>query len=287
MNRYAFATIALAAGAVAFSTSAAEAQLAHRYTFNDDTGNDSVGTSNGTLLANGTITGGQLVTTGTAAMTTGLSLPASTVAGLNGSFSIQQFYTSTAPQADFAVGSSFSDRGAVNGTDNPTGQANFLIFQPRRGGLPNPSSFAATGPNIAQHNFLGATVDAAGTTYDVLFSYDAVSGNGSYYINGVLASDVNGVTSTFAIPGFDLSTKGARIGINGNGPFADAGFNGSTDDFRIYGQSVDATQAAALFALGAGASNAAINAAVTVVPEPTALGLLGVAGLGLLRRRRA
>ena len=283
MNRYALATLALAAGAVAFSTSAAQAQLAHRYSFDSD-GSDSVGTSDGTLLANGTITGGQLVTTGTAAMTTGLSLPAGAVAGINGSFSIQQFYTSTAPQANFAVGSSFSDRGAVNGTDDPSGQTNFLIFQPRRGDGGNPSSFAAVGPNFGQHNFLGATADAAGATYDVVFSYDAVSGNGNYYINGVLATDANGAPSTFAIPGFDLSTKNAQIGINGNGPFPDPGLNGSTDDFRIFTNALSAGQVSALDGLGAGTSNAAINA---VVPEPTTLGLLGVAGLGLLRRRRA
>ena len=273
MNRYALATLALAAGAVAFSTSAAQAQLAHRYSFDTD-GSDSVGTADGTLLANGTITGGQLVTTGTAAMTTGLSLPAGAVAGINGSFSIQQFYTSTALQANFAVGSSFSD-----GTTT-----NFLIFQPRRGDEGNPSSFAATGPNIMQHNFLGATADAAGVTYDVVFTYDAGSGNGNYYINGVLATDANGVASTFAIPGFDLSTKNAQIGINGNGPFPDPGLNGSTDDFRIFTNALSADQVATLDGLGAGASNAAVNA---VVPEPATLGLLGVAGLGLLRRRRA
>ena len=290
MSRTTFATLALAAGTVFVATSASQADLVHRYDLNGN-GNDSVGTSDGTALANGTFTATGFVTDGiTTSGTSGLSLPSSAVAGLNGSFTIQQFYTSAAPQGNFAVGSSFSDRGAITPADpnatppvlaNPSGTTNFLIYQPHRGDAGNPSSFAATGPNIAQHNFLGATNDAAGTTYDVLFTYDAGSGNASYYVDGVLSADPS---ATFSIAGFDLSTKNAQIGINGNGPFLnDPSLNGTTDEFRIFNNSVTAAQAATLNSLGANASTAAINAAV---PEPVSLGLLGLGGLGLLTRRR-
>ena len=53
--------------------------LVHRYSFNDGTANDSVGSANGTLVGNATISGGQLVlpnTTSAAPATDYLQLPA-------------------------------------------------------------------------------------------------------------------------------------------------------------------------------------------------------------------
>ena len=294
MSRNTFATLALAAGTVFVATSASQAQsLAHRYSFNvDGQAEDSVGTANGTLLG-GTIASGNLTTDGTNGQNIGVSLPAAAVAGLNSSFSIQQFLSVTVNQPDFAVGASFSDRGAISPGDptttpptapNPTGTTNFVIFQPSRGGGANPSSFAVAGPNVggsgmqAQINVLGDRITAANSPADVVFSYDASTSTGSYYINGVLANSAN-------VGALDLSLKGAKIGINGNGPFVnDAGLNGSTNDFRIFAGALSQAQVSSLDALGANPSNTSI--ATALVPEPASLGLLGLGGLGLLTRRR-
>ena len=237
MTRNTFATLALAAGTVFAATSASQAVLVHRYNLNGNA-NDSVGTSNGTLLGNGTFSATGLVTTGTNSATTGVLLPASTVAGITGSFTIQQFYTTSAAQGNFAVGSSFSDRNNASNPVDPTGTTNFVIFQPRRGDAGNPSSFAVIGPQTGgQKNSLGATADTPGTVYNALYSYDAGAQTGSYYLNGVLQG-------TPLSLGLNLSTKNGLIGINGSGPFVnDPGLNGTTDDFRIFNNSVTAAQA--------------------------------------------
>ena len=52
----------LLAGMAMLFAGSAEAALTHRYSFNDGTANDSVGTAHGTLIGtNGSIAGGQLV----------------------------------------------------------------------------------------------------------------------------------------------------------------------------------------------------------------------------------
>ena len=276
MTRTTFATIALAAGAVFATASVSHAQLAHRYSF-DNGATDSVGTADGTLLG-GTISGGSL-TTGSATtgagngQTNGVSLPAGAVAGLNGSFTIQSFIQPLGfPQGDFRTGFAFSD-----GTDQ-----NFTAYTLVRNGPDFNSSVAVEEGTAAPGVFLlGPPQDGPGAApalKDVVFSYNAATSTGTYYVNGTLLATATN------LPDLDLSTQGAKIGINGNAPFlGDNSVTGSTLDFRIFGNALNAAQVTALDGLGADASTAAINAAV---PEPVSLGLLGLGGLGLLTRRR-
>jgi hypothetical protein len=80
----------------------------------------------------------------------------------------------------------------------------------------------------------------------------------SYYIDGALGS-YSGLSPTITDPGLNLSTL-TRIGINGGSPWPDNSINGSTLDFRIYGQALTPPQVASIYALGADASNSAISA---------------------------
>ena len=285
MTRTTFATLALAAGAVFATASVSHAQLAHRYSFDSDA-SDSVGGADGTLLG-GTIAGGSL-TTGSATtpagngQTNGVSLPSGAVAGLNGSFTIQSFIQPLGfPQTGFRTAFAFSGVDGANGT---TG-ANFTAYTLVRGensGAPGFNSSVAVeeGTAAPQALLLGPPQDGPGsgpTLKDVVFTYDAPSGTGSYYVNGTFLSSAS-------LPDLDLSTQGAKIGINGNAPFlGDNSLTGSTLDFRIIRGALSQAQVTALDGLGADASTAAINAAV---PEPVSLGLLGLGGLGLLTRRR-
>jgi cellulose 1,4-beta-cellobiosidase len=68
------------------------------------------------------------------------------------------------------------------------------------------------------------------------------------------------------------------IGINGGSPWGDNSINGSTRDFRIYGQALTAGQVTNLYALGAEASNAAITAVLT--PPAAPIGLTATPGNG-------
>lgn len=247
---------------------AANAQLAHRYSFNGNA-NDSVGTANGTLTgSDATISATMLTTTG-ANNSSYVSLPASVGTGITGNFTIQDF-TSSPAGATQSYSSLFSF--ATQGSDH-----NFILFnayRPNTAGTSADFSQGTTGGNEVDVN-AGSPLLANGLEHDIVLTYNATSGLVSIYNNGALAGTGN-IGAGF---NFSLTTTGTFDGINGNGPFGDNSYNGSTDDFRIYGQALTASQVAAIDALGANATNAQIGAAL--VPEPSTWALLSV-GVGLL-----
>jgi len=95
----------------------------------------------------------------------------------------------------------------------------------------------------------------------------------SYYIDGALGS-FSGLPPKITDPGLVLATL-TYIGINGGSPWADNSINGTTRDFRIYGQSLTASQVTNLYALGSDASNSAIAASLSPPAAPTGLGATG------------
>ena len=282
MSRNAFATLALTAGTALISASASHAALVHRYSF-DGTANDSVGTANGTLAGAGTINGGRLVTAaqpiGPANTANGVVFPVGTnpsssiVGGLTGSFTIQSIYTDaqTTPASFFhSIFGFYTD---------PTNALLGTSVRNEGPGFPSSVGFRQSGLNGGDELILLGQSGDQGTNINFIATYDASTGTASYYRNGALAQQ----SAVGALAGFNLQAISANAAI-GNVPYNDRALNGSTDEFRVFNNSLNQAQVIALLALGANPTNAQLQA---VVPEPASLGLLGLGGLALLRRRRS
>ena len=113
-------------------TTAAPAALRHRYTFNDGTANDSVGTANGTLHGNAHIAAGQLILDGSP--NTFVDLLSSGPNGINlntytSGLTLEVWATPSSAMTGFSTLLGF---GAVN-TTNPAFAANYLNLQTHRG----------------------------------------------------------------------------------------------------------------------------------------------------------
>ena len=233
----------------------ANAQLLHRYDFN--TTNDTVGTANGSLEGTATLSGGALVTTGTAGGLSGgvpqngLLLSSNAVTGITNAFTIETWFVANF-YGGFCTVFSFSD----------STTANYVLATPARGNSPFASSISVvggggsyTGPGDIQAS---EQYQDNGALHEMTVTYDGTTL--SYYIDGALGSFA-GLPPTISDPGLNLSAL-PYIGINGGSPYGDNSINGSCRDFRIYGQALTAAQVAGVFALGSDASNAAISNAI-------------------------
>ncbi|GAA5483054.1 LamG-like jellyroll fold domain-containing protein [Haloferula sargassicola] len=276
MNKY------LVPSALVAMASASPAALVHRYDFETDgLATDIVGTADGTLYGSATITGGSLNTTnvlgqldGSGLPQNGVGLPASTVAGMNGAFTIELWTNYSFGGSSFTTAFSFSD-----GTTS-----NYVLGTPARGGSPYPSSIAVIGGGTSGGEQLARGQYFDNGSHHWVITYDGT--DLTYYQDAStdLAgfNTTNSFSATISVPGLDLSSL-TQIGLAGGAPWGDNSATGSMLDFRLYDHAVTAAQVAQLNALGANASNAQISA---VVPEPAATLLGSLGALGLLRRRR-
>jgi hypothetical protein len=288
---YLWAVALIAIVLVALVSSANAASLAHRYDFN--TTNDTVGTANGTLVGTAIIDSGALVTAGGNGAVNGqwalgnarMTLDPGAVAGITGSFTIEDWFTATTGWPKWDTVYAFSDGSDPGATD---GSASYLLHAPVRGYSPWPSGIAvigaggATRPPVGWDLALeGIYLDTPGVHQTVL-TYDGTSF--SYYVDGVLSTFGSG-GGPLSDPGFNLSTL-TQIGLNGGSPFPDPVLSGSTYDFRIYSGALSADQVAGVYALGSDASNGAIDAAAAPEPGTIALLVAGIFGLLYTRLRK-
>lgn len=260
----------------------ANADLLHRYDFEFDA-YDSVGSADGALYGSATLAGGGVYSGGSGILgqlsgglpQNGAGLPASAVAGITGAFTIE-CWMQTPFGGGYTTAFSFSD-----GTT-----ANYVLGTPARGNAPYASSIATIGGGGSP-----TELQASGRWFDtdellhMLVSYD---GNTlTYYQNTETDfggfNTANGLSASIVNPGINLSTMD-QIGVNGGAPWPDNSMAGTVYDFRIYNQAVSPSQVAALYALGADASN--IDIANAVVPEPSTFALAGFGLLGMLMVRR-
>lgn len=298
MFRKLYYLIPVALVACAFT---ARAQLAHEYSFNDGTANDSVGGANGTLMNIATVSGGQLQFNNPnfspSSFAGGyLSLPVSILPS-SGSVTIEQWFTFTG-SGFFTEAYTFSDR--AGGANNPGANSGqylmHAISAPQGGPVP-----AGGGSHVAQalSGYAGSLTpppgpetDAFGTTpglgaggggylddggtYMAATVIDGTAGTLSYYVFRV-SDGLGGLQQTIsAIP---LSSYSFTDAYLGRSAFAgDNWVSGSVDEFRIYDNAQSASDIAADFAAGP-----------NVVPEPASMALMGLGGFAmmLVLRRRA
>ena len=235
--------------------------LLHRYDFTSNA-NDSVGTAHGTLKGTATISGGALNTAYVAGSLSGgvpqngVQLPPSTVSGITGPFTIESWFIANSGQ--YSTLFSFSG--------NNTGS--YILATPARGNSPYASSISVIGGGGSfSEQQASEQYQDNGLLHQMLVTCDGT--NLSYYIDGALGSFM-GLPPTINNPGLVLSTL-TYIGINGGAPWPDYSINGSTRDFRIYGQAMTPGQVAGLYALGPDTSNAAIVASLVLPAIPDGL----------------
>lgn len=260
--------LAGAAVALVFSASTFAQSLVHRWDMNSV--NDSVGTSNGTLVNGASLSGGSLVldplvNTNSGINAPALSLPTTAVEGLSGSFSIETWFTFNELGLVYTTLFSFSD-----GTTN-----SYIIGTPNRGDSGGIASIAFKngGEPEARIDIPNLT---GGLSYQFVATFDASANTGYAFLNGLLIGSVS-LDSLNMLP-YNLSTFN-QLGIGGLAPYGDRGLEGTVQDFRIYDGALSDSQVATLFSLGANATNSEI---ISAVPEPSSVGLAMAAGLGAL-----
>jgi hypothetical protein len=288
---------ALACVALLFTTSAKGA-LTHRYSFNDGTANDSIGSANGTVVGtNGSISGGQLVlaNTGEGSQTPGttgayLDLPngiISSSAAASGAVTVEMWITMQTNRdwaAAFTAGTSIHNE---NTSDCCNDDQPYIQIIPRTGDGGQGNDVRVTsnsygGPEgwvddlgpadgtdlaIGQQEHLVSVFDQSG----------GMPGTITVYRNGALMG-----TSAIAA-NLDLKTflradnTGGDVNIwVGRSQWPDSLLAASVNELRIYNSALTAAQALANFTAGPNA-----------VPEPGAAALLAIAIGGFILRRRA
>ena len=251
-----FSALILASGAFSQTNG-----LTHRYSFNDGTANDSVGNANGNLFNGASISGGQLIIsgTGTGSSVQYMSMPAYVIPAASTQFTIVQWFTSS---NSATWGRAF---------DFGSSETNNFFFTPR-------SSVANTSRlRITQSGGLGETGPIGGpnlndnTEHMIAAVLDQSNNFIAYYLDGNLQSSValgaNSVSGLLAV----------NNSIGRSQYSADGGFGGRVSEFRIYDRALSGSEINTSYVNGA-----------NVVPEPSALSLLavGMGGLAIMRSRR-
>jgi hypothetical protein len=280
--------------------SSANAALVNRYSFNDGTANDSVGTSHGTVVGtNGSISGGQLVL---ANATGGSQNPGAAGAFLNlpnglissaatpgGAVTVEMWITMTTNKnwaAAFSAGTSIGGEDTSNccNDDQPYIQ---VIPRTGDGGQGNDvrvtsNSFGGGEGFVDDLGAADGTDLAVGQQEHLVSVFDqsgGLPGSITVYRNGVLMG-----TSAIAT-NLDLKTflradnTGGDVNVwLGRSQWPDDLMNGSFNEVRIYNSALSAVDALANF--GAGPD--------TVIPEPATVALASLVLVGsLFVRRRA
>jgi hypothetical protein len=267
------------------------ADLTHRYSFNDGTANDSIGSAHASLLAGATVSGGKLQLA-----SSGFQPHGGPHANINpsvlpatGNMTIEMWFTFTG-SGFFTESWAFSNN---NNETNPPGETSgqylmHTISNPQGGPTPagGGSSIAQTLAGYgggAETRAFGTTTGIGaggggylddGGTYMAAAVIDGSAATLSYYVFRV-SDGAGGLQSS--IPAIPLSSYSFTNLYLGQSPFtADNSTSGAIDEFRIYTEARSPVEIAADFALGP-----------NVIPEPATLALGAMGMLSLVRRPRA
>ncbi len=231
--------------------------MTHRYSFNDGTANDSVGSANGALVGNASIAAGQLVlpnVTAAAPATDYLQLPAGIVTN-DTAVTVESWLTIHLNQYTWANLFDF-------GNQNANGESEYDIH------VCVHSSDDATIAGISdsdnanahyQYIDLGAGSSLDGQTNLCLTTvFNPPAGYIAIFTNGALAGGISNVT-------IQMSGVQDVRNIIGADNWPDPGLQGSVNEFRIYNFALSAAQIQGDFQLGPDSPLPIVN--ITISPS--------------------
>jgi hypothetical protein len=208
--------------------------IIHRYSFTNDA-SDSVGTANGTLMGNATVSGGQLVLDGSDGTYLDLAAIGPDIANLT-STTVEAWVTWNDPTA-------YWERIFDFGQDTTT----YMFLTPKAERSKVRFAISMNGGGAEQFvNHVGQLTDTTldPTEQHVAVTIDATAGIITLYVNGSPSCILFNTTLQPYVLG---TTPNNYLGKS---QFADPYFNGSIDEFRIYGRALSAAEIAASFAAG-------------------------------------
>lgn len=217
--------------------------LTHRYSFNDGTTRDSVGTANGTLAGNASVSGGQLIipnTTAAAPATNYLQLPAGIVTN-DVAVTVEAWVTIKPNQYIWANLFDF-------GNQDAEGASEYDIHTCVHSGDDSTIAGISDSDNAnVDYQFIdlgaGSSLDGS-TNMLVTMVFNPPAGYIAVFTNGVLEGANSNVT-------IQMSGVHDVRNIVGADNWPDPGMQGSVNEFRIYDFALSPAQIAGNFQLGA------------------------------------
>jgi hypothetical protein len=257
------------------------AALTHRYSFNDGTANDSVGTANGVLVNGATVQNGSLVFS--PAVNTGFNTSPATgqYADLPNNIAKSRAFTIEAWTtwrggaawqriADFGNNNfNFEIQPSDKTTTGYFGFGFILLTTSNNNGHPIAQLSVNSSGGSNDTDLVGAIVPfPQNTEVHVVYSHDPDTGVDALYANGVLLGQT--------VAQYDHSGMNYLNYWIGRSNFAaDPFYNGTFNEYRIYDNGLTGAQVLESF-----------NRGPNVVPEPAALAIVTVLAVPMLRRRR-
>lgn len=268
---------------------AAGAALVHRYNFSGNV-NDVVGSANATLVDPGSIasfSGGMLnlpntgTTSNQSPFTTGayVDLPNGIISSLGNQATFETWITMNSNR-DWAEMFSFGTSDAGEDQSSGAGNSRYITLIPQNGAthVLRLTHRSIGGPGDPAESFVdGASALSTGTEHQVVAVWnetdttDGPTGTQYLYLDGAL------VGHSAIRAGISLATLTDVNNWLGRSQWPDPLIDAKYDDFRIFNTALSAQDVQTDFTAGPN---------VVGVPEPTALALAALGGMGLLLRRR-
>jgi hypothetical protein len=226
---------ALAVLVAGLMSAPAHAVLKHKYTFNDNTANDSQGSANGTLVGGPTFTfDGQINLDG---IDDYVDLPGATI-NINA-------YSAVTLEAWFTINATPAWQRLYDFGDTNAGNLgrNYIFYSPSSGGNDNRAVISDADPGFnSEQMAAGGPTLATGIEHHIVVTI-ANGGDMTLYRNGVQ-------TGTVALTKSLASVSNVKALLGESTYPGDANFNGRIDEFRIYDTALTPTQVLASYNAG-------------------------------------
>ena len=238
--------VIVACAALLISSALAPGSLTHRYSFNDGTTNDSVGSANGSLINGATVSGGQLVfspttnngTNANAATGQYLSLPSNILQ--TRAFTLETWVTWRGGNAwqrilDFGT--------QTTNADGSTGGSQFIILVPANSLMHLLGQVSLNGTTTTTDFVAGSTPPSLNTEHQIVFTHDPDANTEALYVDGIEV----GIASARGNP---ANATYSNFWIGRSQFSADPFFNGTIDELRTYDSALTPSAVSSDFSAG-------------------------------------